>query len=87
MKHYTLDHGAVVALRETQGLTQVQLARLVGITKASMSQFESGAKQPSAETANRIADALGVDFAAITKGGRRDIAVAAPGLAAPAKAS
>jgi transcriptional regulator with XRE-family HTH domain len=84
MKHYTLDHGAVAALREAAGLSQVQLAEAVGITKMSISEFERGVKQPSAETAHKIAAALGVDFAAITTGGRRDIAIAAPALHAEA---
>jgi transcriptional regulator with XRE-family HTH domain len=87
MKHYTLDHRAVVALREAAGLSQRQLAELVGIGGGTMSQLESGTNQPSAETAHRIADALGVDFAAITSGGRRDIAVAAPALREIAEAS
>ena len=43
--------------------------------------------QPSAAPAHQIAGGLGVDFAAITKGGRRDIAKAAPALREIAEAS
>ena len=82
MKHYTLDHRAVVALREAAGLSQTQLADLVGVGKGTMSQLENGIHQPSAETAHKIAEALGVDFAAVTTGGRRDIAAASPALRA-----
>jgi transcriptional regulator with XRE-family HTH domain len=87
MKHYTLDGSAVAALREAAGLTQVQLAKLVGIGPDGISRLESGARQPSPQTARRIADALGVEFAAITRGGRRDIAKAAPALREIAGAS
>ena len=80
MKHYTLNRQAVAAFREAAGLSQSELARLVGIGADGMSRLESGARQPSPQTARRIADALGVDFAAITTGGRRDIAVAASAL-------
>lgn len=82
MKHYTLDHRAVVALREAAGLSQAQLAERVGIQRGTMSQLESGIHQPSADTAHKIAEALGVDFAAVTTGGRRDIAAASPALRA-----
>lgn len=82
MKHYTLDRRTVAALLESAALTQVQLATRIGVTEAAVSQFMSGVKQPSPETAHKIADALGVDFAAITIGGLRDIAVAAPAFRA-----
>lgn len=84
MKHYKLDRKAVTALREAAGLSQSALAQRIGITRSGMSKFESGAAQPSAEVAHKMAEALGVDFAAITTGGRRDIAMAAPALRAEA---
>ena len=84
MKHYTLDGSALAALREAAGLSQVQLAAAIGVGQDMLSRYESGARQPSAETAHKIAEALGVDFAAITTGGRRDIAMAAPALRAEA---
>lgn len=65
MKHYTLDRRAVVALREAKGWSQTQLAKLVDISGPAMSQFESGAAQPSAETASKIARTLGVPFSKI----------------------
>ena len=50
-------------LRETRkrsGLTQMQIAEKLGITAQSYSQYETGKRQPKAETLKRIADALGV---------------------------
>jgi len=84
MKHYTLDGAALAALREAAGLSQAQLASAVGVGPDMLSRYESGARQPSVETAHKIAGALGVDFAAITTGGLRDIAMAAPALRAEA---
>jgi DNA-binding XRE family transcriptional regulator len=71
MKHYTLDRQAVSASREAAGLSQAHLAAEVGITPSAMSQLESGAKQPSAETAHKIAKALGVQFSDIATAGIR----------------
>lgn len=84
MKHYTLDRQALAALLEASGLNQSQLAAQIGVSQPAVSQFMSGAAQPSAETAHKIAAALGVDFAAIVTGGRRDIAAVAPALQAKA---
>lgn len=84
MKHYTLDREAVIAFREARGWNQTQFAERVGVTKSGMSKFETGAAQPNEETAHKIAAVLGVDFAAVVTGGRRDIAVAAPALRAEA---
>lgn len=66
MKHHTLDGRKVVALREAKGWSQAQFARLVGIAGATMSQYENGVKQPSAETALKMARCLGVGFPEIT---------------------
>lgn len=66
MKHHTLDGRKVTELRETKGWSQAQFARLVGLARATMSQFENGVKQPSAETTLAMARLLGVDFSEIT---------------------
>lgn len=50
-------------LRETRkrsGLTQMQIAEKLGITAQSYSQYETGKRQPKAETLKRIANALSV---------------------------
>jgi transcriptional regulator with XRE-family HTH domain len=56
----------VTELREAKGWNQAQFARLVGIARATMSQFENGVKQPSAETTLAMARLLGVRFSEIT---------------------
>ena len=42
-----------------KGLTQLQLAELVGLKEIEVSRFETGRGTPSAETKQRIATALG----------------------------
>lgn len=44
--------------REANGLTQIALADLLQITRAAVSQFESGAASPSPEVMRRISDKL-----------------------------
>jgi transcriptional regulator with XRE-family HTH domain len=39
----------VVSLRKQIGLSQVQFAELLAVTQGTVSRWESGAKQPSAE--------------------------------------
>lgn len=39
----------IMALREADGLTQEQLARRVGVSQATVSQWESGMRAPTAE--------------------------------------
>lgn len=67
MKYYRLDARAVIALREARGLTQAALAGRLGISRASMCQFENGQRQPSPATARAIAKVLGTSFAEITE--------------------
>jgi len=52
-------------LRNQAGLTQAQLAERVEISDEFLSRMERGLKSPSLETANRIADALGVTLAVL----------------------
>jgi len=48
-------------IRETQGLTQVQLAGKAKVTQAYIAQLESGDKKnPSLDILKRLAQALGV---------------------------
>lgn len=50
-------------LRRTRGLNQQQLAELIGVKQAAISQYERGRKQPSLTTLVELAKALkvGVD--------------------------
>ena len=49
---------AVAERREEAGLTQKQLAHLLGITLGAVSQWESGISRPRADTLKKLADLL-----------------------------
>lgn len=50
-------------LRKASGLTQKQLGELVGISEAQVSLIENGNRNPSFETALKIAEALDCEYA------------------------
>ena len=47
-------------LRKAKGLTQLQVAELIGVTKAMVSAYETAAKAPSIEILIRLASFYGV---------------------------
>jgi DNA-binding XRE family transcriptional regulator len=49
------------ALRERKGLSQRQLAELVGTTQSAIARLEAGRNSPSLPTLDRIASALGAE--------------------------
>jgi ribosome-binding protein aMBF1 (putative translation factor) len=49
----------VIRLRALEGLSQDELARRMGTTKAAISRLESGRHRPTVETLRRLAEALG----------------------------
>jgi DNA-binding XRE family transcriptional regulator len=49
------------ALRERKGLSQRQLAELVGTTQSAIARLEAGRNSPSLPTLDRIANALGAE--------------------------
>ncbi len=51
--------------REAAGISVSELARRSGVSKATVSQLESGAGNPSVETLWAIGDALGVPFSTL----------------------
>lgn len=53
-------HDILRGLRETRKLTQFQLGQRAEIAAAAISHFETGARMPSPENLQRLADALGV---------------------------
>ena len=55
-KGYTL----LRAWREYLGLTQVEVARIAGITQAALSQMETGEKRLRKATREKLANAMGV---------------------------
>ncbi|GHU77585.1 hypothetical protein AGMMS49992_25950 [Clostridia bacterium] len=50
-------------IRRTKGITQVELARKVGITQSGYSQIENGEVKPKVKVAKRIAQVLGTNWA------------------------
>jgi len=52
----------VMTLRQKQGLTQKQLAKLCGVAQSEISRIERGAIRPTEPTLVKIADALGADL-------------------------
>ncbi|MDR6865553.1 transcriptional regulator with XRE-family HTH domain [Microbacterium resistens] len=49
--------------RESAGISVSELARRAGVSKATVSQLESGSGNPSVETLWALGDALGIPFA------------------------
>lgn len=49
--------------RKAKGLKQKELADIVGVTESSISQYESGKKNPSFEIALKLAEALDCELA------------------------
>jgi DNA-binding XRE family transcriptional regulator len=45
-------------IRETAGLTQLELARKINVTKASVSNYETGFRNPKLKIAQQIAIAM-----------------------------
>lgn len=50
----------IKAARKSKGLSQKELGELLGISAASVSQYENGDRNPKLETLQRFAKALGV---------------------------
>lgn len=53
-------------LREQLGLSQAELARRAGVSKAAVSQLEAGLSNPTVETVWALAQALGHPFSDLT---------------------
>ena len=47
-------------LRKAQGMTQEQLAKLIGVTQGAISQWEEGLTHPAFSKLRKLATALGV---------------------------
>ncbi len=52
----------VKQLREEQRLSQYDLSKLAGVQQSTISYIEIGEKNPSVDTAIKLANALGVDL-------------------------
>jgi transcriptional regulator with XRE-family HTH domain len=67
-----MDAGAALqAARLRAGLTQAELARRAGTSQATISSYESGAKQPSVATFSRLLAAAGARLAVEDAGAPR----------------
>ena len=53
-------HEKIRRLRTAHGITQVELAHRLGVSKQSVSNWESNTIQPSIELMEKIADLFGV---------------------------
>jgi len=75
--------------RERKGLSQRELAKRVGVTKAAISHFETGRATPTLATFARLARVLGLDLAVLLElgrnGGEAPEEKAAAGVEAPAR--
>jgi transcriptional regulator with XRE-family HTH domain len=54
--------GQVGARRKERGLSQAELAKLVGTTQSAIARLESGGRPPRIDTLLRIANALDADL-------------------------
>lgn len=52
----------IKGMRESKGITQYQLADLVGVKQASISAWESNKKEPTLATYKKLAEALGCSY-------------------------
>ena len=48
--------------QEITGATQVDIARITGISRQSINKYLQGAKVPKVSTMRKIAEALGIDI-------------------------
>lgn len=63
--------GDVLAIaRKARGLTQTELAEMVGVTQPAINRYESGDRDPEPEILAKLADALGVTESLLTHGNR-----------------
>ncbi len=79
-------HDRIREAREQAGVSQTELARLLGVTRSACSQWESDhGTAPRRERLEQLAGLLGVSFEWLATGkGNAGIAIVEPGPAAPA---
>ena len=52
----------LIELREQAGMTQADLAKKAGLSRATVNYFESGRNVPTEDAAKKIAEALDFDW-------------------------
>ena len=55
-----MNYSRIRAARKNAGITQEQLAKMIGINRATLSRYESGDIDPPSSQLGRIADVLNV---------------------------
>ena len=50
-------------IRKLKGLTQVELAALSGVSQYTITEIETGRREPRPSTLHKLAEALGVEVA------------------------
>lgn len=51
--------GEALRIREAAGLTRAEVARVVGVDRATVSRWEDGSRRPTGDAALRFAELLG----------------------------
>ena len=59
----------VIHYRVSRGLSQAELARMIGMRQPNIARLESGEHEPSLSTLARLSSVLGVDFSVEVKRG------------------
>ncbi|MFI3171241.1 MAG: helix-turn-helix transcriptional regulator, partial [Eubacteriales bacterium] len=59
-------------LRETNGLTQAEIAQYVGVSRPTISGYETRGYQPSHEKLNKLAEIFSVSIDYLLNGGPQD---------------
>lgn len=54
-------NGVLKSLRTAKGLTQIELSKILKISRSTIGMYESGAREPDFETLELIADYFNVD--------------------------
>ena len=60
--HRTIASALLADARHRAGLTQEEVARRAGVARPSISQYETGKKDPSVMTLNRLIQACGMEL-------------------------
>ncbi len=65
----------IVFFREKIGITQYELADMIGITQPYMAQIKSGEKEMSITVFNKLSNALGVSMNSLFSTNRNDVCI------------
>lgn len=64
-------HKRLVKLRKSKKLTQVELAKALGVTRSALSQYELGLRNPDYDTLDKYSKYFGVSFDDLLGGYRK----------------